>query len=118
MMEIVATCQAFRDLGYGLTSEMLTKVVTDYLRSIGRPNPFRLAIPGPDWLSSFLKRWPSMSERKPEHLSKQRAQGVTRSIVDEWIKTVQAVFEKQWLTKLSNEDLVKRLWNANETGFV
>ena len=107
--EIVATCQVLQGLGYSLTREMVTKVVTDYPRSIGRPNPFRLGIPGPDWWSSFLKRWPSIRERKPEHLSKKRAQGVTQNVVDEWIKTVHAVFEKQGLTKLSNEDLAKRL---------
>ena len=75
--EIVATCQAMQDLGFGLTREMVVQVVADYLVLISRPN-----------------LWPQLSERKPEHLSKKRAEGVTRAVVDEWIDTVQKAFEE------------------------
>ena len=57
--EIVATCQAMQDLGYGLTREMVAQVVTDYLVSARRPNPFQKGVPGPDWWALFLKRWPN-----------------------------------------------------------
>ena len=57
--ETEATCLAMQDLGYGLMREM----VTDYLVSIRRLNPFQKGVPGPDWWALFLKRWPQLSER-------------------------------------------------------
>ena len=114
--EIVATCQAMQDLGFGLTREMVAQVVSDYLQSIGRPNPFHKGVPGPDWWALFLKRWPQLSERKPEHLSKKRAEGVTRAVVDEWIDTVEKAFMKHNLFQYGSDELAKRLWNADETG--
>ena len=56
--EIVATCQAMQDLGFGLTWEMVAQVVADYLATIHRTNPFLNGVPGPDWWTPFLKRWP------------------------------------------------------------
>ena len=69
-----------------------------------------------DWWALFLKRWPQLSERKPEHLSKKRAEGVTQAVVDEWIDTVQKAFEEYNVIQFSGDDLTKRLWNADETG--
>ena len=114
--EIVATCQAMQDLGFGLTREMLAQVVSDYLQAIGRPNSFHKGVPGPDWWALFLKRWPQLSESKPEHLSKKRAEGVTRAVVDEWIDTVEKAFMKHNLFQYGSDELAKRLWNADETG--
>ena len=114
--EIVATCQAMQDLGFGLTREMVAQVVADYLATIHRTNPFLNGVPGPDWWTSFLKRWPQLSERKPEHLSRKRAEGVTRPVVDAWINTVGKAFEKYGLNEYCGDELAKRLWNADETG--
>lgn len=112
----MATCQAMQDLGYGLTREMVAQVVADYLATIHRPNPFQKGVPGPDWWALFLKRWPQLSERKPEHLSRKRAEGVTRPVVDAWIDTVEKAFKKYCLDQYDGDELAKRLWNADKTG--
>ena len=114
--EIVAACHALQDLGYGLTREMVASVVAEYISSVGRPNPFSDGGPGPDWWYHFFKRWPSLQERKPEHLSKKRAEGVTKLAVDEWILTVEKVFKKHGFDKMVEEELSRRLWNTDETG--
>ena len=88
---------------------MVAQVVSDYLQSIGRPNPFHKGVPGPDWWALFLKRQPQLSERKPEHLSKKRAEGVTQAVVDGWIDTVEKAFYKAHLFQYGSDGLVKRL---------
>ena len=60
-------------------------------------------------MGPFFKRWPQLSERKPEHLSKKRAEGVTRAKVDEWIDTVEKAFMKHNLFQYGSDKLVKRL---------
>ena len=52
--EIVATCQEMQDIGFGLTREMVAHVITDYLATVSRPNPFHNNVPGPDWWALFL----------------------------------------------------------------
>lgn len=98
-----------QDLGYGLTREMVAQVVADYLATIRRPNPFQKGVPGPDWWVLFLKRWPQLSERKPEHLSRKQAEGVTCPIVDAWIDTVEKAIEKYGLDQYGGDELAKSL---------
>ena len=54
--------------------------------------------------------------RKPEHLSKKRAEGVTQKVVDHWIDLVQRVLKENGLEELSEDEVASRLWNADETG--
>ena len=110
--EIVATCQAMQELGFGFTRAMVAEVATDYLVSTSRPN--HGGVPGKDW-SLFLKRWPQLCVRKPEHLSKKRAEGVTQKFGDHWVELVQKVFKKNGLDELSEDEVASRLWNADET---
>ena len=53
--EIVAACQALQEIGYGLTKPMVAEVVTNYVESVSRPNPFKEGEPGPDWWCFFEK---------------------------------------------------------------
>ena len=95
---------------------MVAEVVTNYVKSVGRPNPFKEGEPGPDWWCSFLRRWQQLSQRKPEHLTEKRAEGVTKAVINQWIDNVSDVFVKQSLDKIAPDDIAKRLWNADETG--
>ena len=90
---------------------MVSQVVSDYLQSIRRPNPFHKGVPGPDWWDLFFKRWLQLSERKPEHLSKKRAEGVTQAVVDGWINTVEKGYMEHNLLQYGRDDKY-----ANETG--
>ena len=47
----------------------------DYVHATQRATTFTNSTPGYDWWCTFLRRWPQLSQRKPEHLSKHRAQG-------------------------------------------
>ena len=44
----------------------------DYLKTITRPHPFK-GCPGYEWWKGFMKRWPTLTERKPQHLARKRA---------------------------------------------
>ena len=105
-----------QELGYGFTRAMVAEVITDYLVSTSKPNLFHGGVPGKDWWTLFLRRWPQLCVRKPEHLSKKRAEGVTQKVVDHWIDLVQRVLKENALDKLSEDEVASRLWNADETG--
>lgn len=95
---------------------MVAEVITDYMVSTSRPNPFHGGVLGKDCWTLFLRRWPQFCVRKPEHLSKKRAEGVTQKVVDHWIDLVQKVLKENELNELSENEVASRLWNADETG--
>ena len=66
-----------QEIGFGLTREMVGNVVMDYLKDKGRQNPFAHGKPGNDWWSGFMRRWPKLVERKPQHLPANRAMSLT-----------------------------------------
>jgi hypothetical protein len=107
--EIVTTCQALQEIRCGLTKPMVTQVVADYIYKTSRPNNFHNGQPGPDWWDGFLKRWPQLRKRKPEHLSKKRAEDVTRIAIDDWIDKVAEVFKEHGLQGMMADEVAKRL---------
>ena len=66
--EIVLTCQVLAEMGFGLTKQLVERVVMEYIEENGIETPFHDGIPGKDWWSGFKKRWPSLTERKPPTL--------------------------------------------------
>ena len=117
--EIVVTLQVLQEMGFPLTREIAAGVIRDYLKEEEIPNPFRNDIPGNDWWEGFLRRWPRLTERKPQHLSVKRARGVTPAIVDAWIADVTRLLEEMGLMRRGRPcmDYSSRLWNCDETGF-
>lgn len=73
--EIVVACQTLQQFGFPMTRDIVGKIVSDYLKTTARPHRFRYGTPGPDWWRGFLRRWPTLTQRKPEHLPRNRAQG-------------------------------------------
>ena len=80
--EIALTCMTLADMGYGLTRDVVAGIVHDYLCENAIPNPFTEGVPGKDWWQRFMKRWPCLSERKPQHLSTKRADAGITEIID------------------------------------
>ena len=117
--EIAITCQVLQELGYGLTREIVARVVHAFLQDQKQVSLFRDGIPGPDWWVGFLGRWPSLSERKPQHLSTKRAMAGNEETMKSWFIMVRTFFEKVGLLKRTGQvtDYASRLWNADETGF-
>lgn len=115
--EIVVTCQVFQEIGFGLTRDMVENVVMQYLRDMERPNPFLHNKPGKDWWLGFMRRWPNLVERKPQHLPKNRAISLNENTVDVWLSKVKKTLEQAGLDSLGEEELAQRLWNCDETAF-
>ena len=67
--EIVITCQVLREMGFGMTREMVANVIMEYIRDKGLQSPFAHGKPGGDWWLGFMRRWPQLSERNPQHLA-------------------------------------------------
>ena len=87
--EVALTCLALADVGFGLTRELVEVVISDYLKDHSIPNPFTGGVPGKDWWQRFLKRWPALAERKPQHLGKSRAEPGDTGIIQTWFDKVE-----------------------------
>ena len=79
---MVIKCQVLQEIGYGLTREMVEHVIINYVQENGRSDTFLRSRPGKDWWQGF---WPSLVERKPQHLPGSRAKAVTEAAVDAWL---------------------------------
>ena len=80
--EIVTSCQVLQEFGYPLTKDIVGIIVRDYITACRRENPFTDSTPGYDWWCGFLRRWPKLTQRKPEHLPRQRAQGACSEVTN------------------------------------
>ena len=114
--EIALTCSALADMGFGLTRDLVQVVIHAYLQDHDIPNPFTGGVPGKDWWQRFMRWWPSLSERKPQHLSTKRAQAADGEIVYAWFDKVEAVLSSAGLNP-SDPAIKPRLWNCDETAF-
>ena len=118
--EIVITCQVLQELGYGLTRQIVTDVIHHFLKDQGRPSPFKDGSPGPDWWQAFMSRWPSLVERKPQHLSAKRASAASTDTLASWFEMVRGFLQKVKLMECDMttvSDYTARVWNSDETGF-
>ena len=114
--EIVITCQVLQ-MGFGMTREIVANVIMEYIRDKGLQIPFANDRPGGDWWLRFMRRWPKLSERKPQHSAANRAFSLTEGAVSEWFSKVSATVTNAGLCKLAPEELAKRMWNCDETAF-
>ena len=96
-----------------MTRELVAGVVMDFLQKVSRPHPFKEK-PGYDWWAGFLKRWPQLVERKPQHLSKKRAEGANYETIHGFFERVEKLLND--LGILYADDLADRLWNCDESG--
>ena len=114
--EVALTCLALADMGFGLTRGLVEMVLMEYLKDNSIPNPFTGGVPGKDWWQRFLKRWPSLAERKPQHLSRSRAEAGDKEIVQMWFAKVEEVLSSAGLDP-SDPATAARFWNCDETAF-
>ena len=100
-----------------MTREIVANVIMEYIRDKGLQIPFANDRPGGDWWLRFMRRWPKLSERKPQHSAANRAFSLTEGAVSEWFSKVSATVTNAGLCKLAPEELAKRMWNCDETAF-
>ena len=86
---IVRSCQLLAQSGFGIDRIIVGRVVRDYLKSQERENPFKDGVPGKKWWRGFLTRWPSLSERKPQHFPTSRAEVSTPEVMDNYFHNLQ-----------------------------
>ena len=91
----------------------MTAIVTDYASTKGHKNLFHGGVPGKDWWTGFLQRWPKLVERKPQHLSKQRGSSANPATVEEYFKNVERLMDDLGIKHC--EDMDRRVWNCDET---
>ena len=88
---IVRSCQELAELGFGVDRCMVTKVIYNYLASQRQDNPFTDGIPGKKWWQGFLRRWPDLSERKPQHFPANRANASSPQVMDHYFENVKVI---------------------------
>ena len=116
--EIVISCQVLAEMGFPLDKAYVSAVVSDYLKQQGKHSPFgELGIPGRKWWNGFLSRHPQLAQRKPQHLSRKRAEVNDPAVLDEWFEKVRCLFESSKLKEFDQKDIGQRVWNCDETGF-
>ena len=114
--EIVITCQVLSEMGFGITRELIAVVISDYIREQGISTPFANGMPGKDWWQRFLKCWPTLTERKPQHLSTRRAEAANEDTVNGFFNQLESSLAEVGLDAVDPE-LPNRLWNCDETAF-
>ena len=80
---IARTLCYLAESGFPWDRSDLISMVKCFIQKTGRPNPFKDNWPGEDWIIGFEKRWRGeLSKRKPELLTKARAEGLTESVAN------------------------------------
>ena len=103
------------DMGFGLTKAVVEVVVFEYLKDKSIPNPSNDGVPGKDWWSHFLKCWPCISQRRPQHLSSKRAAATSEDIIQASFDKLDENFQELHIDP-TDPSLADWLWNCNETG--
>ena len=91
-LALTAKIKSMEALLFGLTVRNIRKLAFDLAEKLGVPHRFNkeTGLAGPDWLSGFLKRNPSISIRTPEAVSISRAIGFNKSQIDQFFFMLQA----------------------------
>jgi hypothetical protein len=80
-------CDRLKDLakrGFGCTPYQVRRAAFVFAENRGLKHPWRnTKIAGKDWFTAFLKRNRDISLRIPEGLSKARAEGMNRKVVED-----------------------------------
>ena len=104
--------QVLQEIGFGLTREVVGRVIMEYLALAKRQHSFKTQ-PGKAWSRGFMDRWPMLTERKAQHLSKKSAQGANEETIKSFFERVEALLREAGLLYIDGLD--ERLWNCDET---
>ncbi len=113
--EIATTCEILQLMAFPMNKETVGLVVQNYLTGTGRENPFKDGIPGEAWWRGFLRRWPSITYRRPQYLPRNRAEASNPVVIKAWLEKVRSFLTDHEMIDMP--DLENRMWNCDETGF-
>ena len=63
-----------------------------------------------------MKRWPSLTQRKPQHLSKSRAQAANNEVLTAFFDSLEKSYSESGLD-MKDPTVAHRIWNCDETAF-
>lgn len=113
--EQIALCLKARSkIGLPCDKEELKDLVAEYIKSNRIETPFKDGRPGEDWYLAFMKRQPTLSLKKPEHLQKARKSARDPFIVYDFYDKMRAMFMEN---DLMDETKAAFVFNCDETGF-
>lgn len=113
--DLVDRLKSLSSRGFGHSSTSVRRAVYIFakLKNINTPWSDETKMAGKDWFSSFMDRHRnSISLRKPEGLSKARAMGLNKEVVDNFYDVLKDVY-----IKLDLEDQPHSIYNVDESGF-
>lgn len=99
-------------IGYPCDKEELFNLVGQYAEQSNLKTRFKNNKPGEEWYRAFMKRHPTLSLKKPEHLQKLRKDARKPDIIFDFYNKLQAVIVENNLT-----DKPMLIYNADESGF-
>ena len=91
-------------------------IINNYIRENNILTPFRDGRPGKDWWQRFMKRWPSLTQRKPRHLSKSRAQAANNKVLTAFFDSLEKSYNESGLN-MEDPTVAHCIWNRDETAF-
>jgi hypothetical protein len=97
--------------GFGRNRNEVFDLVKDYLMEKKISNVFKDGKPGKKWYKLFLKRWPMLSERKAQNISRERAVASTPEIINNFFEIVATVYAQ--IGEMDPQDV----YNCDEIGF-
>ena len=115
--EIVRCCQILGDFGMGFTRDLAGLVIKHFLEDRKRLHQFVDGTPGKKWWTSFMKRWSTeLAERKPEHLTTNRARACSSETLTHFYNGLKKLYDVNGFNSFSYCEFASRLWNCDETG--
>lgn len=111
--DLVERILRLASVGFPITSASVRRSVFTYCLKNKIKNPFNQfrRSAGKDWFRSFMKRHPTLSKRKPQHLNEARAQKLNKFIVKDHFKKLEDL-----MNKLGIRHHPEKLFNTDEKG--
>jgi len=78
--------------GFGRNRNEVLDLVKDHLMEKKISNVFKDGKPGKKWYKLFLKRWPVLSERKAQNISRERAVASTPEIINNFFEIIATAY--------------------------
>lgn len=84
-------------MGYPCDKVELLALVGEYVNTTGLKNRFKNVISGEEWYRSFMKRHPTLSLKKPEHLQKLKKDARKSEIIYDFYNKLKICIEENVL---------------------
>jgi len=111
--DLVSRIIRYSEVGMPVTVRMLGRYVYQFCEENNITTPFNdhACTAGKDWIKAFLKRHPTVSQRKAQNMNPARAQKLNRFIVDDYFTKMERV-----QTDLQLFDKPNKIFNMDEKG--